>query len=605
MTGGIQTVLTRTWSRLIVMLLLVPGAFSGCDDSDATGSVTCRDIVCDDGLVCDEVHGRCVKPDQLEVCVGQADGAACEVDGQSGFVCNSGVCVESVCGDGIVDRNNGEECDDGTGNADDAPDACRTDCSVAHCGDGVVDSGEECDGTSLEVTACTDLGEGYTGGSLACLDTCSLDYSACEGGQCGNGRIEAGEECDDGNDVDWDGCTSCEVSEFVVNTFTLQSQQYPQVAMAPDGRFVVVWHSDGQYGAGARSVYGRLYGADGTPDGTEFRVNTYLAGNQDFPDVAMAPDGHFVVVWDSQQDPDGSYGVYARFFNADGTPDGTEFRVNSHTEGIQAWGRIAMAPDGRFVVVWISENQDGDMLGIYGQRFEADGTPDGTEFQVNTSTANTQIFPSVAMAPDGHFVVVWEDRGDLDGDRFGVFGQRFGSDGTPDGTEFQVNTHIQGDQRAPEVAMAPDGRFVVVWASWGQDNSDGSSGIFGQRYDAAGNRIGGEFQVNTYTIDHQIWPSIATASDGRFVVVWQGQGMDTNGHVSIYMQRYDASGVRAAPETRVNVYMEYGQEYPEVAMAPDGRFVVTWDGWWTDGDMLGILAQRFTSDGTPIGLGAW
>jgi len=41
-----------------------------------------------------------------------------------------------------------EGCDDGTLNSDTRPDACRTDCAVAHCGDGVVDKDEQCDGGS-------------------------------------------------------------------------------------------------------------------------------------------------------------------------------------------------------------------------------------------------------------------------------------------------------------------------------------------------------------------------------------------------------------------------------------------------------------------------
>jgi hypothetical protein len=46
----------------------------------------------------------------------------------------------------------GEACDDGDGqNSNTEPDACRLDCQVAACGDGVVDAGEECDdGNSVD-----------------------------------------------------------------------------------------------------------------------------------------------------------------------------------------------------------------------------------------------------------------------------------------------------------------------------------------------------------------------------------------------------------------------------------------------------------------------
>ena len=48
-----------------------------------------------------------------------------------------------ICGDGEL--NSGEECDDGRLNSDFEPDACRTDCGFAHCGDGVLDGFEVCD----------------------------------------------------------------------------------------------------------------------------------------------------------------------------------------------------------------------------------------------------------------------------------------------------------------------------------------------------------------------------------------------------------------------------------------------------------------------------
>lgn len=62
------------------------------------------------------------------------------------------------------------------------------------CGNGVVDAGEECDGTDLAGLDCTALGGGFAGGTLACADDCTLDASGCT--TCGNGAIDAGEACD-------------------------------------------------------------------------------------------------------------------------------------------------------------------------------------------------------------------------------------------------------------------------------------------------------------------------------------------------------------------------------------------------------------------------
>ena len=55
-------------------------------------------------------------------------------------------CPEAaVCGDGV--EQTGEACDEGDANSDEAPNACRTDCALPSCGDGVPDDayGEACD----------------------------------------------------------------------------------------------------------------------------------------------------------------------------------------------------------------------------------------------------------------------------------------------------------------------------------------------------------------------------------------------------------------------------------------------------------------------------
>ena len=112
---------------------------------------------------------------------------------------------------------------------------------------------------------------------------------------------------------------------------------------------------------------------------------------------------------------------------------------------------------------------------------------------------------------------------------------------TPNGSEFQVNTYTPNAQRYPTVAMDGSGNFVVVWQSSGSSGPDTSNySIQGQRYDSAGQAVGSQFQVNTYTTGSQRFPTVATDGSGDFVVVWQSlgsSGADTSG-LSIQGQRY-------------------------------------------------------------------
>ena len=143
-----------------------------------------------------------------------------------------------------------------------------------------------------------------------------------------------------------------------------------------------------------------------------------------------------------------------------------------------------------FVVVWQSRNQDGSGQGVFGQRLDPDALPLGIEFQVNFYTPFDQQRPSVAVAADGDFVVVWESA-DQDGSGKGIFGQRFAADTSPLGDEFQVNTYTTGSQYAPAVASNANGDFVVVWPDGTQDGS--VTGIFSQRFTADGTPAGVEF----------------------------------------------------------------------------------------------------------------
>ncbi|ODN67244.1 hypothetical protein [Methylobrevis pamukkalensis] len=305
---------------------------------------------------------------------------------------------------------------------------------------------------------------------------------------------------------------------------------------------------------------------------TDIRVNTYTTGSQDAAAVAADAAGNYVVVWVSVGQDGSLSGIYGQLYGADGRPVGDEFLVNATTSNNQLAPRVAMSADGDFVVTWDSSGQDGDGLGIYGQRFAADGTPEGSEFLVNTYTTDTQATSTVAMDDDGNFVVAWGSSLQ-DGSSYGVFAQRYNASGEAQGSEFQVNTYTSSAQAVASVAMDADGDFILTWTSSGQDGS--SSGIFAQRYNAAGEAQGDEFQVNTYTTNAQSGSSVAADDDGNFVIVWQSSGQDASSN-GIYGQRYNAAGVAQGSEFRVNTYTTGNQVNSAVSMDSDGDFVVVW-----------------------------
>ena len=381
--------------------------------------------------------------------------------------------------------------------------------------------------------------------------------------------------------------------EFKVNTYTTGSQQRSKVAMDADGDFAVVWISSQEDGS-AFDVYGQRYNAAGVAQGSEFRVNTYTTGNQVLPSVAMDADGDFVVAWQSRdQEGGGVYSVYGQRYNAAGVAQGSEFRVNAYTTGFQSGPSVAMDADGDFMVTWNSYNQDGSSNGIYGQRYNAAGVAQGSEFRVNTYTTNNQTQPSVAMDADGDFVVTWNSSGQ-DGSDTGIYGQRYNAAGVAQGSEFRVNTYTNGDQLNPSVGMDADGDFVVTWQSRDQDGN--GNGIYGQRYNASGVAQDSEFRVNTHTTSFQVSASVAMDADGDFVAAWQSYSQDGSLY-GIYGQRYNTSGVAQGSEFRVNTYTTGNQERSAVAIDTDGDFVITWGSNGQDGDDLGIYSKQYQANG--------
>jgi hypothetical protein len=305
-------------------------------------------------------------------------------------------------------------------------------------------------------------------------------------------------------------------SEFAVNTYTTDYQSFPSVACGDDGRFIIVWSSFGQDGSSS-GVFGQRFDSNGQPTGAEFQTNSHTTGTQDYPIVGLDAEGDFVVVWTSDLQDGQGLGVFGQRFASTGAPVGIEFRANSYTSGDQSYPAISVSDAGNFVVTWASTGQDGDNAGIFAQRFTNTALESGSEFRVNTTTAGAQSFPAISMDAAGRFTVVWSSEGQ-DGDDAGIVARRFASDGTPLGSEFRVNTYTTGAQLFPRVSASEGGGLVVVWTSYGQDGDD--AGVFGQRYAIDGRALGTEFQVNQNTQGAQYSSTVTRVSGSDFVVVW-------------------------------------------------------------------------------------
>lgn len=359
--------------------------------------------------------------------------------------------------------------------------------------------------------------------------------------------------------------------QFQVNTYTTEDQRAPRVAMTSNGNFLVAWSSDGSAGddTSSSSIQTRLYDASGSPLTIDFQLNTYTTSGQSRPEVTALPSGGFMTVWSAFQvrgqrldafgapvgaelvgadgvvptidsAADGSFivtwqtpspnDVLAQRFDPSGNPLGSAFQVNSYTDVDEFSPRIAVRDDGRFVIAWNSQasaGSDQDSSSVQARVFEADGTPVDLQFQVNTYTTDFQFFPRIAFAPTGDFLVVWESDGSYGTDTSGnsIQGQLFDENGSPKGSEFQINTGTFSNQGDPDVATLAGGDFVVVWHR--------SQNTYGQLVDKQGQPLGGEFTIGEIALGVNYPLSVAADEAGRFVVSWgatSSAGNDTDGY---------------------------------------------------------------------------
>jgi Ca2+-binding RTX toxin-like protein len=343
--------------------------------------------------------------------------------------------------------------------------------------------------------------------------------------------------------------------------------------------------------------------------GIEFQANTYATGGQSSVAIATDAKGNFIVVWQSEAQDGSEVGIYAQRFTADGSAKGGEFRVNTFTTGEQSAPAVAMDARGNFVITWQTERETD--FGIAARRYTRRGKAVGDEFVVNTFTTGTQLLPAIAMNDGGDFIITWQS-GNLvntgtplpttgpDASSSGIVAQRYHSDGTANGTEFLVNTFTTDRQWLPDVAMKDDGSFVITWASNGQDGD--KNGIYARRYLADGSAIAPEFLVNTFTTDEQGSPEIAMDDRGNFVIVWQSK--QDGDDFGIYGQRYRSTGVANGTEFRINSTTTGRQLYPTVDMAPDGTFIATWSTATVSNNVVmdfNVFARHYNADGSPDG----
>jgi hypothetical protein len=246
----------------------------------------------------------------------------------------------------------------------------------------------------------------------------------------------------------------------------------PAVATLADGSFAVAWRSGG-------TVHVQQVAADGSLAGAQQVLGVLSSAFS--PSLAALKQGGYVVSWGEINDGN----VYAATSGSN-----QAFVVNG--DGYAAslataapLPHVTTLANGNFVIAWdsyVNAPFGFASSDIFFQLYDSSGHALGGPVQANLDGGSGRYDAAVTALSDGGFVLAWQSQtGDYDGS--GVFGRRFGADGSAiDPREFEINQMRTGDQASPDIVALAKGGFAVAWV----DSQAGAASVEARVYTAPG-----------------------------------------------------------------------------------------------------------------------
>jgi Ca2+-binding RTX toxin-like protein len=356
------------------------------------------------------------------------------------------------------------------------------------------------------------------------------------------------------------------------------SAKNPAISVAGDGSFVVIWSGDGS--SSESSLWMQIYNADGSVRKGATEIVLAAGDSNKFePSITLLRNGNFVVAWEDHAglDGDDSAGIRGQVFTSGGGKVGTDFHVNSRTEGFQGAVSIAALANGGFAVSYTDvagsetgATGDSDGAGIRTRVFDDLGRPigSGEDTVANGVTSGGQTNSTTLALKDGRYVVLYEDGGLSADPDATIRGNIFNADGTRALADDFLVSNGPGPEGIASAATLADGRFVVVWES-----GDGPTvTVKAQIFDADGNKVGEEILVDRSGSAAQHQPKVVALHDGGFAVSYvSGLGWD-----SVRVATFASTGAFVSD---AGIALSAGHTIVsgvDLTVLGDGRLVMTW-----------------------------
>ena len=383
-------------------------------------------------------------------------------------------------------------------------------------------------------------------------------------------------------------------AEFVVSDNTNNWRYYPE-ACGTDSGFVITWYD---YRNGIWDIYLQRYDTLGAAVGANYRV-TDGAAHAYYPTIAHR-EGQTVVTWYDERNGNGD--VFAQWFYSNGDTLGGQVMLNDDATAYYQSYSKAMACDSGWAFIWFDQRNSSMQL-LYGQSYDASLAAVGPNFYACDSTLglHSQYDPSVAAGNDGNFLAVWDDYRFDDGswNISDIYGRLYNQEGNALTPDFLISdTSYNSDYRyayEPKVTGLANGSYMVAWYDYRSDND---YDIIGQRLDASGSPVGGNYLISTDNQGDEDYELTIASNDSGYGVFWYGykySGSDIFGR--LYKTNGDSIGATLVLTDTINYHDAY---YPCVAVNDSG-LVVVWEDYKDGDNYYYIYGQQVKWDGTLVG----
>ena len=347
----------------------------------------------------------------------------------------------------------------------------------------------------------------------------------------------------------------------------------------------------------AGTVRGRLFRPNATVD---FAVGGASAR---LPQVAMDSDGDLVVAW--QGDDGAGSGIFARRLRANGAFQGAGQRVNTPVTGNQTTPRLGVAPDGSFVIGWEDTVAGADAIRV--ARFSADGRRFGRPMAMNAGGGDIRLIGGVGVSDFG-FAVGWTEVEECAGGALDLTSAvgRFDASGRALGSVARFNDAAQC-AGGPAVAGVLSSYFGPLGVFAGDTVSiQRFSPISGER--VAERTVVADLASCTADFCERV-ATVAGDLRGRVVVVWETKTLDATAaryHYDLVAQLYGREGRARSPRFRINGASSSGEQHPAAALTCEGGFYVAWRRSEDAGSPAlanspGLVYRSFVLSGEPFG----